>query len=119
MHTISQRRILEGTGRQERDAGRVEDAGMKPKTSITSTYTEHPRRSAISRNKSHPQCIRRSAYNLNISSTKSMTGHCLGAAWVLEALACIMAVCNDIVPPTINHFTDDPGTGSPVEFHVQ
>jgi 3-oxoacyl-[acyl-carrier-protein] synthase II len=47
------------------------------------------------------------AYNLNISSTKSMTGHCLGAAGALETLACIMAVVNDIVPPTINHFTDD------------
>ena len=48
------------------------------------------------------------AFNLNISSTKSMTGHCLGAAGVIEAIACIMAVQNDIVPPTINHFTDDP-----------
>jgi len=48
------------------------------------------------------------AYKLNISSTKSMTGHCLGAAGALEALACIMAVTKDIVPPTINHFTDDP-----------
>src|SRR5215217_4697508 len=48
------------------------------------------------------------AYDLNISSTKSMTGHCLGAAGVIEGIACIMAVQNDIVPPTINHFTDDP-----------
>ncbi len=48
------------------------------------------------------------SYDLNISSTKSMTGHCLGAAGVIEAIACIMAVQNDIVPPTINHFTDDP-----------
>lgn len=48
------------------------------------------------------------AYNLNISSTKSMTGHCLGAAGVIEAMACIMSVQHDIVPPTINHFTDDP-----------
>lgn len=48
------------------------------------------------------------AYNLNISSTKSMTGHCLGAAGALEAIASIMAVVNDTVPPTINHFTDDP-----------
>lgn len=48
------------------------------------------------------------AYNLNISSTKSMTGHCLGAAGVIEAIACIMAVQNDVVPPTINHFNDDP-----------
>jgi 3-oxoacyl-[acyl-carrier-protein] synthase II len=46
--------------------------------------------------------------NLNISSTKSMTGHCLGAAGVIEGIACIQAVVNDIVPPTINHFTDDP-----------
>ncbi len=46
--------------------------------------------------------------NLNISSTKSMTGHCLGAAGVIEAIACIQAVVYDIVPPTINHFTDDP-----------
>ncbi|AHF16387.1 beta-ketoacyl-ACP synthase II [Niabella soli] len=48
------------------------------------------------------------SYDLNISSTKSMTGHCLGAAGVLEAIACIKSVLHDIVPPTINHFTDDP-----------
>ncbi|WP_409966256.1 3-oxoacyl-[acyl-carrier-protein] synthase 2 [Mycovorax composti] len=48
------------------------------------------------------------AYKLNISSTKSMTGHCLGAAGVIEAIACIKSVVHDIVPPTINHFTDDP-----------
>ncbi len=47
------------------------------------------------------------AYNLNISSTKSMTGHLLGAAGALEAMATIMAVKENIVPPTINHFTDD------------
>ncbi|MGI4804804.1 MAG: beta-ketoacyl-ACP synthase II [Janthinobacterium lividum] len=48
------------------------------------------------------------AYKLNISSTKSMTGHLLGAAGAIEAIAAILAVKNDIVPPTINHFTDDP-----------
>ncbi len=48
------------------------------------------------------------AYKLNISSTKSMTGHLLGAAGAIEAMACILSVKNDIVPPTINHFTDDP-----------
>jgi 3-oxoacyl-[acyl-carrier-protein] synthase II len=48
------------------------------------------------------------AYKLNISSTKSMTGHCLGAAGVIEAIACVMSVVHDTVPPTINHFTDDP-----------
>lgn len=48
------------------------------------------------------------AYDLNISSTKSMTGHLLGAAGAIEAIACIKAIENNIVPPTINHFTDDP-----------
>lgn len=48
------------------------------------------------------------AYNLNISSTKSMTGHLLGGAGAIESLACVMAVSEDIIPPTINHFTDDP-----------
>jgi len=47
------------------------------------------------------------AYSLNISSTKSMTGHLLGAAGAIEAIACIKALETQIVPPTINHFTDD------------
>jgi len=56
------------------------------------------------------------AYELNISSTKSMTGHCLGAAGVIEAIACIKAVIHDIVPPTINHFTDDPELDPKLNF---
>jgi 3-oxoacyl-[acyl-carrier-protein] synthase II len=56
------------------------------------------------------------AYNLNISSTKSMTGHCLGAAGALEMLACILAVTRDVIPPTINHFTDDPELDSKLNF---
>ena len=56
------------------------------------------------------------AYNLNISSTKSMTGHLLGAAGAIEAIACILAVKNDIVPPTINHFTDDPEIDNKLNF---
>ncbi len=49
-----------------------------------------------------------SAYKLNISSTKSMTGHLLGAAGAIESIACILAINHNIIPPTINHFTDDP-----------
>lgn len=56
------------------------------------------------------------AYNLNISSTKSMTGHCLGAAGALEAIACIMAVYKNVIPPTINHFTDDPELDPKLNF---
>lgn len=48
------------------------------------------------------------AYKLNISSTKSMTGHLLGAAGVIEAIACILGMNHDFVPPSINHFKDDP-----------
>ena len=51
--------------------------------------------------------FKKHAYNLNISSTKSMTGHLLGAAGVVESIACIMSVKNDIIPPTINHFERD------------
>jgi len=56
------------------------------------------------------------AYKLNISSTKSMTGHLLGAAGAIEAIACVLSVVNDIVPPTINHFTDDPGLDPDLNF---
>ncbi|MBP5983624.1 MAG: beta-ketoacyl-ACP synthase II [Fluviicola sp.] len=56
------------------------------------------------------------AYKLNISSTKSMTGHLLGAAGAIEAIACILSVKNDVVPPTINHFTDDPEIDNKLNF---
>ena len=56
------------------------------------------------------------AYELNISSTKSMTGHLLGAAGAVEAMACILAIKNGIVPPTINHFEDDPEIDNKLNF---
>lgn len=62
----------------------------------------------ISETKAIVELFGEHAYKLNISSTKSMTGHLLGAAGAIEAIATILAVKNDIVPPTINHFTDDP-----------
>ena len=56
------------------------------------------------------------AYTLNISSTKSMTGHLLGAAGAVEALACLSAINTGIIPPTINHFTDDEQFDSKLNF---
>jgi 3-oxoacyl-[acyl-carrier-protein] synthase II len=62
----------------------------------------------IAETKAIKSLFREHAFNLNISSTKSMTGHLLGAAGAIEAIACIMAVKNNIIPPTINHETKDP-----------
>jgi 3-oxoacyl-[acyl-carrier-protein] synthase II len=56
------------------------------------------------------------AYNINISSTKSMTGHLLGAAGAVEALACLMAINRGVIPPTINHFNDDESFDSKLNF---
>ena len=56
------------------------------------------------------------AYNINISSTKSMTGHLLGAAGAIEAIACVKAVQEDIIPPTINHTTDDEELDNKLNF---
>ncbi|HSV89196.1 MAG TPA: beta-ketoacyl-ACP synthase II [Bacteroidales bacterium] len=56
------------------------------------------------------------AYKISINSTKSMTGHLLGAAGAVEAIAAILAVKHDVVPPTINHFTDDPEIDNKLDF---
>jgi 3-oxoacyl-[acyl-carrier-protein] synthase II len=56
------------------------------------------------------------AYKININSTKSMTGHLLGAAGAIESIAVILAVKNDLIPPTINHFTDDPEIDNKLNF---
>ena len=56
------------------------------------------------------------AYDININSTKSMIGHLLGGAGAVEAIAALLAVKNDIVPPTINHFTDDPQIDNKLNF---
>ena len=56
------------------------------------------------------------AYNLNISSTKSMTGHLLGAAGAIEAIACVLSVKEDIVPPTINNTIPDPALDEKLNF---
>jgi len=95
----------------------VEDAGMKPEDidHVNTHGTSTPAGDVV-----EPKAIVRffgeHAYKLNINSTKSMTGHLLGGAGVIESIATILAVKNDIVPPTINHFTDDPEIDGKLNF---
>lgn len=70
----------------------------------------------VAETKAIKQVFGEHTYDLNISSTKSMTGHLLGAAGAIEAIACILSVKNNIVPPTINHFTDDPEMDNKLNF---
>ena len=86
----------------------LDDAGLKPEDidyiNVHGTSTPV---GDISEAKAIKALFGDAAYKLNISSTKSMTGHLLGAAGAVEALACVMSVKEDIVPPTINHEEDD------------
>ncbi len=70
----------------------------------------------ISEVKAIQQVFGEDAYKLNISSTKSMTGHLLGAAGAVEAIISILAITHNFVPPTINHFTDDPDLDPKLNF---
>ncbi len=95
----------------------LKDAGMKPEEiDYINVHGTSTPLGDIAETKAILSVFGGHAYHLNISSTKSMTGHCLGAAGALEALACIMAVTKDIIPPTINHFTDDPELDSKLNF---
>lgn len=87
----------------------LKDAGMKPEDiDYINTHGTSTPLGDIAEVKAIMDVFGEHAFNTNISSTKSMTGHCLGAAGVVEAIACIMSVVHDEIPPTINHFTDDP-----------
>ncbi|HWN89333.1 MAG TPA: beta-ketoacyl-ACP synthase II [Chitinophagaceae bacterium] len=99
----------EGLGAKNVMNAALEDAGMKPEDiHYINTHGTSTPLGDIAEVKAIVDVFGEHAYNVNISSTKSMTGHCLGAAGVIEAIACIKSVMHDIVPPTINHFTDDP-----------
>ncbi|MBS1946976.1 MAG: beta-ketoacyl-ACP synthase II [Bacteroidetes bacterium] len=99
----------EGLGAKNVMNAALRDAGMKPSDiDYINTHGTSTPLGDISEIKAVLDVFGDHAYNLNISSTKSMTGHCLGAAGVIEAMACTLSVVNDMVPPTINHFTDDP-----------
>ena len=95
----------------------LKDAGMQPSDiDYINTHGTSTPLGDISEEKAILQVFGEHAYHLNISSTKSMTGHCLGAAGVVEAIACVKSVTTGIIPPTINHFTDDPELDSKLNF---
>ncbi len=107
----------EGLGAKNVMFASLDDAGMKPEDiDYINTHGTSTPLGDIAEVKAILDVFGDHAFNLNISATKSMTGHCLGAAGVIEAIACIKAVQDDIVPPTINHFTDDPDLDSRLNF---
>lgn len=107
----------EGLGAQNVMKAALADAGMKPEDiDYINVHGTSTPLGDIAETKAILNVFGDHAYQLNISSTKSMTGHCLGAAGALETLASIMAVVQDIVPPTINHFTDDPELDAKLNF---
>jgi 3-oxoacyl-[acyl-carrier-protein] synthase II len=107
----------EGLGAKNVMLAALRDAGMKPgEIDYINTHGTSTPLGDIAEVKAIMNVFGEHAYDLNISSTKSMTGHCLGAAGVIEAIACVLSVVNDIVPPTINHFTDDPELDPKLNF---
>lgn len=98
----------EGLGASNVMTAALEDAGLKPEDiDYVNVHGTSTPLGDISEVKAIQKVFGEHAYNINISSTKSMTGHLLGAAGAIEAIASILAIQNSLVPPTINHFTDD------------
>jgi 3-oxoacyl-[acyl-carrier-protein] synthase II len=98
----------EGLGAKRVMISALEDANMKPEEiDYINVHGTSTPLGDISETKAVKAVFGDHAYKLNISSTKSMTGHLLGAAGAVESVASILAIKNNIVPPTINHFNDD------------
>ncbi len=98
----------EGLGATNVMKNALEDAGMSPdEVDYINVHGTSTPLGDIAESQAILRVFGDHAYNLNISSTKSMTGHLLGAAGALESIATLMAVKEGIVPPTINHFNDD------------
>ena len=87
----------------------LDDAGIKPEdVDYINTHGTSTPLGDIGEIKAIQKVFGEHAYKMNISSTKSMTGHLLGAAGAIETIACLLAINQSVVPPTINHFEDDP-----------
>jgi 3-oxoacyl-[acyl-carrier-protein] synthase II len=107
----------EGLGAKNVMLAALDDAGMRPdEIDYINTHGTSTPIGDGAEVKAITAVFGEHAYKLNISATKSMTGHCLGAAGVIEAIASIKAVMHDTVPPTINHFTDDPELDPKLNF---
>jgi 3-oxoacyl-[acyl-carrier-protein] synthase II len=107
----------EGLGAMEVMQNCLKDANLKPEDvdAINMHGTSTPL-GDIAESKAIQKVFGDHAYNLNLNSTKSMTGHLLGAAGAIEAIASILSIEKGIVPPTINHFTDDENIDSKLNF---
>lgn len=107
----------EGLGALNVMRASLKDAGMKPEDiDYINVHGTSTPLGDIAETKAILGVFGDHSYDLNISATKSMTGHLLGAAGVIECIACIYSVVNDIVPPTINHQTVDPDLDPKLNF---
>ena len=107
----------EGLGAYNVMKNALEDAGMRPEDiDYINVHGTSTPLGDISEVTAIQKVFGEHAYKLNISSTKSMTGHLLGAAGAIEAIASILSVVNNAIPPTINHFTDDPAFDTRLNF---
>ncbi|MEJ6588473.1 MAG: beta-ketoacyl-ACP synthase II [Crocinitomicaceae bacterium] len=107
----------EGRGAKNTMLAALEDAEIKPEDiDYVNVHGTSTPLGDIAEVKAIEEVFGDHAYSLNISSTKSMTGHLLGAAGAIEAIACVLSVKEDLVPPTINHFTDDPALNNKLNF---
>lgn len=98
----------EGLGAKLVMQNALDDAGLKPEdVDYINVHGTSTPVGDVSEVKAIKEVFKEHAYKLNISSTKSMTGHLLGAAGAIEALACVMAIYEGVVPPTINHAEED------------
>jgi 3-oxoacyl-[acyl-carrier-protein] synthase II len=107
----------EGLGAKRVMANALKDNGIDPtEVDYINVHGTSTPLGDIAETKAIKEVFGDHAYKLNISSTKSMTGHLLGAAGAIESMACILAIKNGIVPPTINHFEDDPEIDNELNF---
>jgi 3-oxoacyl-[acyl-carrier-protein] synthase II len=107
----------EGIGARNTMLAALEDAYLKPEdVDYINVHGTSTPLGDIAEVKAIQAVFGEHAYNLNISSTKSMTGHLLGAAGAIEAIACVLSVKHDLIPPTINHTTADPEIDPKLNF---